>query len=168
MPPPTVDLSAQFSRAIISEYDFIEAEKDLQLLETGTGRPEDIERALILAAIISYARPFLENKGNPEGGKSKDPAMRIPRSFTTGERHLHKKLMSLRHEMLAHSQFTRIPVVRTGGSKGGFGFQGRPFDLLSEKIDIALFVTLCRKLKVVCMRNASEANAKLPGGRDEP
>ena len=152
----TEKLNAQFNRAIISEHDFTEAENYLICFDQ---KPTDvIKRALLLAAIVSYARPFLNSERETQSQAISQLSIKPSKVLLPGELELHKKVMSLRNEALAHSQYTRKPVARSSGSENGFSFQGRPYDLLSENIDVERFLSLCRKLKVYCMSKSFKLN----------
>lgn len=129
----TEKLNAQFNRAIISEHDFTEAEDYLKCFDQ---KPTDvIKRALFLAAIVSYARPFLDSECGTQSKATSRLSIKLPKVLSPEELKLHKKVMNLRNEALAHSQYTRKPIARSSGSENGFSFQGKPYDLLSENID---------------------------------
>ncbi|MEW6325160.1 MAG: hypothetical protein AB1515_07210 [Nitrospirota bacterium] len=156
---PTTKLDAQFNRTRISEDDFSEAEDYLSAI-----RPKQditIQRALLLAAIVAYARPFTKNKDG-SGDRSAPYLQASPTKMLTPEEQLlHRKLINLRDEALAHSQYDRKAVRRTSGSAKGFVMQGRLFDILSENIDRGTFHAICSKMKRHCNNKLFALNRKL-------
>ena len=93
----------------------------------------------IIAAIISYARPFSKNERKPEARATPYLPIKMSRVLTPDQSQLHEHIMAVRNEALAHSQYTRKPVARTSGTANGYSFKGRPFDVLSQQIDIEQF-----------------------------
>jgi len=63
---------------------------------------------------------------------------------------LHERLLTLRHEALAHSDFDRKPTRRIKSLGPGFLVSSMPFDVLSERIDMKLFRSICTKMKNHC------------------
>lgn len=54
-------VEAQFNRAYISEKDFIEASEFLAAYRSRHSAP--VRRAILVAAIVAYSRPFTANNG---------------------------------------------------------------------------------------------------------
>lgn len=147
MPNP-MKLEAQFNRANISGKDFAEAEDFLHVYSDELS--DTLRRALLVAAIVAYARPFTSNDVGTEG-LSTDMLKGNPKQILSDEEFiLHEKILSLRHEAIAHSDYDRRPTrfVETVGT--GFLTKSKPFDVLSEAIAIAAFLALCTKMKNHC------------------
>lgn len=159
MTTPTTKLAAQFNRTRISESDFSEAEDYLSAI-----RPEQdmtVQRALLLAAIVAYARPFTKNEDG-SGNRAAPFLQASPtKILTPNEQVLHRRLIALRNEALAHSQHNRKAVARVNGSAGGFVMRGRLFDILSENIDRKVFHLLCSKMKRHCINKLFALNREL-------
>ncbi len=158
--PSNERLRAQIHRMILSEDDFYEAEKYLLCFEQKLIDNENIKRALLLAAIISFARSFLKSEDHPKA------VSKLPKNVTRiflndDERELHQKIISLRNQALAHSDYNYKPVIWSGGVENGFSFQASSFNLLSEEIDIKQFLLLARKLKGYCTSKQFELNSKV-------
>ncbi len=142
------NLEAQFNRTHISIRDFEEAQEYLRSYRQryrGVTR-----RALLLAAIVSYCRPFTRNKGGKECQTTPSLSSLVLDILTPAERSLHKDLLLLRHEALAHSDFNRKPTRRTESRRTGFSVKSKPFDLLSEQIDVAAFRRMCGRMAQHC------------------
>ena len=152
-------LNAQFSRTRISKWDFEEAESYLQALRAR--RLPVLRQALLVAAVVSYCRPFTQNEGPIEARATPQLSVGLSKLFSSAEKELHERLLTLRHQALAHSSYTRRPVGRVSGSSRGFVMARRPFDILSEQLDTKLFSTLCVKLIEHCENKLFELNREL-------
>lgn len=152
-------LNAQLSRARISKWDFDEAESYLQALRAG--RDPVIRRALLMAAVVAYSRPFTNNELGVEERATPKLSVSASRLFLPHEHELHERLLALRNEALAHSSYARRPVGRVSGRANGFVMSGRPFDLLSQHIDTKLFAVLCTKLAAHCEDKLFQLNRQL-------
>ncbi len=149
---------AQMSRTRISKDDFTEASEYLNAMR---GRQAVVvKRALLFAAIVAYARPFTENE-DKLGRATTFLKASLSRILNQSEQAQHDKLLSLRDEALAHSQFDRKPIVRVRGSSSGFLMKGRPFDILAEPINLELFGSLCSKMERHCVNQLFDLNRKL-------
>lgn len=116
----TEKLRAQFHRTNLSEEDFIEAEKYLECFRQKPTDIDIIKRALLLAAIVSYARPFLQNDCGKQLQATSRLSIKISQTLSVEEQVFHEKIMLLRNEALAHSQYTRKPVSWSSGFENGF------------------------------------------------
>ena len=156
-------LEAQFNRAHISKRDF---EEVLEYLHAFHSRLRAApKRAILLAAIIAYVRPFTQSRSGIHK-KATSALSGNPRSILSEQEHLlHKKLVALRHEVLAHSSYDRKSTSRVSGRVSsvsrGFIVRSRPFDLLAERIDIKLFCTICEKMINYCTDKLFELNHRL-------
>jgi hypothetical protein len=157
--PGSKQLHAQFSRVHISERDFAEAKEYLRTLQRRSLEP--VRRALLLAAIVAYARPFSINETSPVHEATAQLPINLKRELTQDEFALHGRLMKLRNEALAHSQYSRKPAGRVMGTATGYLVQFRGFDVLLESIDRKLFEDMCNKLMQFCNRKLFELNNML-------
>src|SRR5712691_10257226 len=99
--PDALKLEAQFNRANISRKDFSEAEDYLHAY--GGKLSERLRRAVLVAAIVAYARPFTSNDTGTEG-LATSTLMRKPKGILSSEElKLHEKIHGLRTEEVAHS-----------------------------------------------------------------
>jgi hypothetical protein len=81
--------------------------------------------------------------------------------FTKEEQQFHEKLLALRNEVVAHTDYDRKPVRRLQGTAAGFTMNGKLFDLLSEQLDLNLFREMCGALKGHCFTTMMELNKKI-------
>lgn len=158
-PTATEALNAQFTRAHISARDFNEAREYLQVLRGR--RLVSIQRALLFSAIVAYARPFTQNERTPTPSTTSQLGVKLNKELTKPELALHDKLVALRNQALAHSEYTQKAVRRVMGTPTGFVVQAKLFDVLSEPIDRKLFGELCHKMALFCSRKMMELNHKL-------
>jgi hypothetical protein len=152
-------MNAQFARAHISKRDFEEAQDYLRAYRDEY--PDSVKRALLVAATVSYARPFTEN--HPGDGIQSTPrlAVRLTKLLTSDEASLHEKLLDIRHKAVAHSAYARKPARLISGIGSGFLVQSKPCDILGEPIDIQLFLVLSTKLANHCLDSMHALNKQL-------
>ena len=156
---PIALLEAQFNRAHISEKDFKEAEEYLKAL-TRTRRLT-VQRALLLAAIIAYCRPFTQNEKRPESKATSQVPINPQKVLDPQEYDLHLRLLDLRNQALAHSEFSRKPTGRVMATSSGFLTSSKPFDVLSERIDRTMLKRMSKKLALHCSAKMFELNSKM-------
>jgi hypothetical protein len=159
MSSTSAKLDAQFNRVHISLRDFAEAKDYLDALK---GRRHfSVKRALLLAAVISYARPFTQNEKSPSLKAVSQLPVNASKELDAVEHDLHTRLLALRNQALAHSEFSAKPVARVMGTSRGFVSSAMPFDLLSQRIDLTLFRSMCVKLEMYCHSKLFELNHRL-------
>ena len=152
-------LNAQLNRTRLSHDDFEEAGAYLRELEPQ--QSDVLRRGLLSAAIVAYVRPFTSNDRGSNGKATPVLAVRPKKILSDTEVALHEKLVLLRNEVVAHSQYDRKPVARVSGTQSGFTMQGKIFDLLAEKIDVALFRVICDAMRYHCFNTMLELNRKM-------
>jgi hypothetical protein len=155
--PSSSQLHAQFNRASISEKDFAEAEECLRAYGTTTATLH--KKALLIAAVIAYARPF-KDSDTSDVCTAHLPAAAI-KDFTAEEKRYHAHLLSVRDEAIAHSGFARKAVRRVSGSGTGFVTTGRIFDVRAEIEQVSRFLSIVLKLSTYCRNVMFALNAKL-------
>src|SRR2546428_7085430 len=106
--PDSVKLEAQFNRASISNKDFAEAEDYLRAYSDDLA--DTLRRALLVSAIVAYARPFTSNDGGTDGFATGTLAGNPKQILSDDELMLHEKILELRNEAVAHSDYTRKPT----------------------------------------------------------
>lgn len=109
---------AQFHRAFISRNDFVEA-KDY-LVSVKPELDDVLKKALLVAAVISYSRPFTANKGG--NYKQSTPTLKVNKNITlktNKERAFHEKILDLRKKAVAHSDFSKRPANLIQASDAG-------------------------------------------------
>ena len=152
-------INAQFNRAYISRQDFSEAYSYLHQLKRI--RREPTRRALLLAAVIAYCRPFSNNERTPQSLAVPSLPINPKNVLSLQEFELHTKLMKLRNTALAHSDYNQKPITRIVGNVHGVATQSRPFDLLWVGIEVVLFLQLCQKFEWLCTEKIHELNRAL-------
>ena len=159
MSQATEKLNAQFNRVHISLKDFEEAGDYLDALKGRRLFP--IRRALLLAAVVAYARPFTQNEKSPTPKAIAQLPINVRKELDSAEYELHVRLLGWRNQALAHSEFSVKPVGRVMGNAKGFVSSATPFDLLSQQINQAMFKEMCMKLRRYCNDKLFELNHKL-------
>ena len=144
----------RFNRAHISRRDFAKA---IGFIKAAADHPQDSPEyeALLLAAIIAYARPFSPNE--------RDKSARSDARLDVDVRHvlgsdsaLHARLVEIRNKAVAHSEFAYYPVESMPGSsryaEGSHGFVSvsRNWHVVNEQIDLTAFERIANALCVKC------------------
>lgn len=148
------DDDKQFNRHLISSEDFIEAKNYLKAL---VNEPDVVtRRALWIAAIVSYCRPFTNNFGKESAIPSISPE--FVNELRAEQRALHDRLMELRNTVIAHSDFGSKPCTRVSG---GVALM-KPAVLLQEDIDIDLFLKLIDSMAYRCSKKNIDIDGENP------
>jgi len=157
-------MEARFARAHISKRDFEEAEDYLHAFRGDNA--DSVKRAILVAATVSYARPFTENDPGNEGLSTRRLAVSLTKLLVPDQLALHKRLLAIRHEAVAHSAYARKAARRVPGIGLGFLVKSKPYDILAEPIDVQLFLALCKKLSDHCFDLMYALNCKLSSDED--
>lgn len=150
-------LERQFKRMIISEADFKETFAYLETLEylhPYAPYYRSIKQGLLVAAIVSYARPFLNNKG--DDASSQLPGKPLS-TLNANEKEFHKLIKDLRSKVVAHSDSDSKPVGSLGfPESGGYSTMYTPTGgvLASAEFDINDFKNLAFKMMMFCKEKA--------------
>jgi len=142
---------AQFIRAFISKQDFEEAKK--YLLSYKSELDDVIKRALLVAAVVSYSKPFTTNNGG--NYRQSTPTLKVNANTILNKNKeitFHKKILDLRKKAVAHSDFGKRPTNLIQASENGYLVGYKKFDLLSEILnyDIELFLSITAKMIKYC------------------
>lgn len=153
-------VEAQFNRARISEKDFVEASEFLAAHRSRHSAP--VRRAILVAAIVAYSRPFTANNG----GASKRATPTLignPRKILAdqGDYMLHARILKIRSQAIAHSDEGRNSVRRVMGQNTGFVMSARLFDVLSENINVRDFRAIVKRMVGHCRTTLSQLNSRL-------
>lgn len=150
------NVDKQFNRYLISSEDFLEAKEYLEALKEN---PVEVivQRALLTAAIVCYARPFTNNSGSRENAIPVI-SQKFINNIGPKEKELHDKIIELRHKVVAHSDFDAKPCER--------GIEGTALmadvDVLKVGIDTELFHLLADSMAARCMKKNIELNRENP------
>jgi hypothetical protein len=151
------DLISKTERRIqISSRDFEDAARFVRTAKRHAIGSDEHEAAL-QSAITCYARPFSGNEL---------PNSSLADSYLTGvdpqgvlapqDLGLHGRIVTLRKKVVAHSEAEYNPVerVHTGVAHrpGSYGYvtSSRPWNVVSEQLDLDAFERIADKMKVAC------------------
>lgn len=156
--PSLMDAAAKrrFTRTHISRRDFAKSIGFINVAATHELSSPEYE-ALLLAAIISYARPFSGN----EQGKSppSDSRLAIDVAQLLGvDLALHERLIEVRNKAVAHSESAYypvelLPVIPDGEGARGFAAASQSWHVLNEHIDLVEFKRVAEALHQKCINN---------------
>ena len=92
----------RFYRLVLSNHDWLKCRKTLNTC--ATAKNETAKEALLLMAIVYYARPFSGNERNPGATAASRVDPTVLGVLTAEELKLHARLMELRHKAVAHAE----------------------------------------------------------------
>ncbi len=143
----TIQTEAEFNRYSISLRDF-ESASEYAGLAAMRRKNDYIKEALLMATIISYARPFSPNQHKTD---IKDATSRLSIDtfigLTNEQQALHGELIELRNKAIAHSEYARNPTLRDSTTNI---ISSMPFSLYAQPIIYGLktqIIPLIDKLK---------------------
>jgi hypothetical protein len=143
------ELESQFNRVNISSKDFEEAH--MYLVELRADLPMVLQRALLTAAVVAYARPFKNSRGSREGSASARLPIDVGTLLGVEEIALHERIIDLRDRGVAHSDFSMKPTRRVARQDAAIMAWSKPFDVLSELIDVQAFRDLVWSMHCHCV-----------------
>ncbi len=133
-------------RLKMSERDLDEAISFLQ--QHSDDQHPHLQRAIVAAAIVAYARPFTENSS----GANNEAALRVggwkSAIKSDEDRKLHKRVIDLRNAVVAHSAFDARPIrnLRPPQRETFLQWTSPGFEL-TEQVDLRTFLSLCTKMR---------------------
>ena len=146
----------RFNRTHIARRDFEKAIAFIDVAETHLIYTVEYE-ALLLSAIIYYARPF---SGNERGAAPpSDSKLVVDVEGLLGEDlPLHKRIIEVRNKAVAHAEFAYYPVhllpTESDPEIGrGFASKAQSWHVLNEHIDLAAFRRMAEALHQKCLNN---------------
>jgi hypothetical protein len=161
MPKPILlqKLSAQFLRYQFSVQDFTEAKAYLEALDTKQTR--EVKSALLLAAIVAYARPFTQNDPSAQIRATSTVGLNPKAELSQEQLALHDTVLEFRHKAIAHSSYDMRPFDYRATSETGYSFGGFFFDILAERLNVEVYKSACEVLAAVCRSRSAEINSQV-------
>lgn len=132
------------NRLTISRHDLEQCQNFLQQI-THQKYGSVTYEALLIAAIVFYARPFSNNERDNNANADSKIKDEVLNQLTSGEHELHAKLLTLRNKAVAHAEWTYHP---TGVSENGI-IKSMPFSIwnhFQDSSEIAAFSSLVGKV----------------------
>ena len=140
-------LLAQLVRAQISQADFAEALEYLHAHRELAASQIALRRATLLAAIVTYCRPFLESAPGANAESTHRLSVSLTKVFDTEEMTLHDSVMRLRNQALAHSDHSRDQMRPRMDGPNEIVTDCETFDLLREPLNLAMLERLVIKMR---------------------
>jgi hypothetical protein len=147
---PNSDIERRFRRTHISKHDFGRAGEFLTAAR-GHGVATIEHEALLIAAIIFYARPFTLNE---KAKKGQDPLSdaRLDEGLAdfddAEDQALHDRIVNLRHKAVAHAEFDNYPVLLAGPSQRTI--VSRAWHVVDEQLDLSRFQRIATEMEARC------------------
>lgn len=135
--------------------DFIDAAK-----KHDVSSPE--YSALVMAAIICYARPFTNNERTDKKGDKDQPevapTLRLeePSSVLGQDVRLHEDIKRMRNKAVAHSEWSHNQVRIVPTCTAGIAFAGRKWHIVDEDVDLAAFRRIAEAMRQYCINKLVE------------
>lgn len=156
---PIEKLQAQFARYVLSVNDFEEA---LSYLYAKPAAGDVVaRRALLIAAIVAYARPFTQNETEGSATATSSVALSLPKLLSGDQLTLHSALLEMRHKAIAHSTSKIRPVLHAPHGELTYSAGHLVFDPLTQSIDRKMFASICEALHAACKSAMLELNSKI-------
>ncbi len=154
----------ELNRYSISFLDFEKAQQ--YICEAKKHDRSSIEyEALLLAAIVSYYRPFSSNEKSKLAKAKSRLFIEEFGSLTDSQKELHEKCKELRNKVIAHSAFEFNP---TGIKQNTKVIVSRPYSLLNENFDLDSFETLLTQFVDLCHKKRADYIRSPAGVRAAP
>lgn len=142
------------NRSKISFDDFKECLAFLRALNEpdidGSPFSRTKKRALLIAAVVAYARPFTANRKGFRNNTAPSLERSAIETLSEDMRVLHEKLIALRNRVVAHSDADAKPTSYRPGVNGPI-FWGRAPDIIEEGIEVEKFSALAERMKRWCL-----------------
>lgn len=107
--------------------------------------PTGVEyEALVMTAIILYARPFSRNERDPEAMATERVPDSVMSEYTEEERKLHERLIEVRNKAIAHAEWNNYPTSVSWDTRV---IKSRRYSIYPEFITVDSFTTLATKLE---------------------
>jgi hypothetical protein len=146
----------RFNRTHISRRDFAKAIAFIDRAANHVINTPEYE-ALLLSAIIYYARPF---SGNERGDSPPSDARLIVdvEGLLGDDLKLHKRMIEVRNKAVAHAEFAYYPVQLLPTDSDpeigrGFASSSQSWHVLNEHIDLIAFRRMAEALHQKCLNN---------------
>ncbi len=156
-------LTCKSQRATMSRRDFREALDYLEKLRDAGD--EIVQRGLLSAAIVSYARPFTRNRRGAENEATCTFEFTWPADLSARVRDTHDTIVRLRDTVVAHSDFDARPMRRVPAPGKSFVTRSQPFDLLAELPDRGAFEFLAGVMFTLASQAAADLNDQINRAR---
>jgi hypothetical protein len=152
-------LRRQINRCLRSEVDFREAET--YAMRIASAGDQEIKRALTIATIICYARPFSRNERDGNAEAEPNISFAPQEGLSAAERGLHDLIIKLRNKAVAHSEHSFNPAYWVAGSERHISYHAPEYEFEKAIKSPADLVTLCRKMKKRSMDLSFKLNERL-------
>ena len=132
----------QFNRFHISAKDMYECLSYIAQIEKNDFIT--VKRGMLTASIISYARPFSNNRTHERALAT--PAVSVKKLCGEELFELHERLLLIRNKAVAHSDFEWNAAFLVKPTQNGFITSGLFFDPIEENIELEKFEKLANTL----------------------
>jgi hypothetical protein len=143
------DATAIFHRAILSRRDFQQTVHFLQEVRTERTRIEN--DAFLIAAVISYARPFSPNERDPQPMAVSRLTINPESVLSPEQLAVHRKVILLRNKVVAHAEFATDPVGLLDAQPDGMTLSGPYLEIKDEVDDVRPFLSVAQTMQAECM-----------------
>ena len=160
----------ELHRWTIGGHDF---EDVLSFLERCSAYPVHSEerRALVMASVILYARPFSQNeRRSSKKSKAEDAPKAISRlrvewfkDLTDDELRLHTRIIDLRNKVVAHAEFNEYPTSYDPRTGVTWSRRAQPLDL---GLNLSHVAELTRKVWRYCQHRRADHIIEKRDARD--
>lgn len=148
----------------MSHSDFGDARKFIDAAKAHDESSTEYE-ALLLAAIICYARPFTNNEGRIDNPAVAQKVLIDTVAALDADLPLHNELLRMRNKAVAHAESSHYPtgiVSRNPPGAAGIIFSSRRWHVLNERIDLEAFRRVAQSMRTACANRMLYLNNMAP------
>lgn len=138
----------QFNRVALSRQDFREAREFLKEVNPGLTRTQ--EEALLMSAVICYARPFSQNDRDEKSEATAKMQGNPATILDQAEFELHVRILKFRNKAVAHTDYDFDPVTLIDVQPDGMKMKGPYFELRRADIPLTTFASAIEKMIAHC------------------
>jgi hypothetical protein len=140
-----------FKRTHISRRDFEAALRFIRAARLHDNATPEHE-ALLIAAVLMYARPFSSNERNTNADADSRLADDLVK-FDGPKLELHDQVIQLRNKAVAHAESTYYPVkiIEPFIPGAGFATSSRRWHVVNPQLDLDLFEAVAVEMHQLCL-----------------
>jgi len=153
-----MEIDKELSRLNIAKQDIGKAIEFLESAQNHEATSLEYE-ALIMIAIIHYARPFSINEKSPTANALASVPPAVTEVYTPDEVRLHHRLINRRNKAIAHAEWNEFPVKID--RQANFMRSSR-YSVYPEFLDSTPLIALLRKLHTHLFNMVIDRVCKVP------
>lgn len=115
--------------------------------------------ALLINAVILYARPFSNNEAPGNRNPPADRFIEVDAASVLGDDYaLHERIRDIRNKAVAHAEWEHYPTDRqpVAGTGHGIVMQSRRWHIVNERIELEAFGRIALTMRRLCQNRVAD------------